>query len=75
MEPTSPGLRSRTIRLLCGQTEGLPSQTNAVNQASESRVGAQRVEAGTHAALGENTQAMAWLERGYDERFNPGVLQ
>jgi hypothetical protein len=27
-----------------------------------------------YAALGENTQAMAWLERGYDERFNPGVL-
>jgi hypothetical protein len=27
-----------------------------------------------HAALGENTQAMTWLERGYDERFNPGVL-
>jgi TolB-like protein/DNA-binding winged helix-turn-helix (wHTH) protein/Flp pilus assembly protein TadD len=27
-----------------------------------------------YAALGEKTQAMAWLERGYDERFNPGVL-
>jgi hypothetical protein len=27
-----------------------------------------------YAALGEKTQAMAWLERGYSERFNPGVL-
>ena len=27
-----------------------------------------------YAALGEKTQAMAWLERGYGERFNPGVL-
>jgi len=27
-----------------------------------------------YAALGEKAQAMAWLERGYDERFNPGVL-
>jgi predicted Zn-dependent protease len=27
-----------------------------------------------YAALGENAQAMAWLERGYRERFNPGVL-
>jgi len=27
-----------------------------------------------YAALGENAQAMAWLERGYGERFNPGVL-
>ena len=27
-----------------------------------------------YAALGETAQAMAWLERGYGERFNPGVL-
>ena len=27
-----------------------------------------------YAALGENSHAMTWLLRGYDERFNPGVL-
>jgi TolB-like protein/DNA-binding winged helix-turn-helix (wHTH) protein/Tfp pilus assembly protein PilF len=27
-----------------------------------------------YAALGDNDQAMTWLEKGYDERFNPGVL-
>ena len=27
-----------------------------------------------YAALGDKAQAMTWLERGYDERFNPGVL-
>jgi TolB-like protein/Tfp pilus assembly protein PilF len=27
-----------------------------------------------HAALGDADQAMHWLEKGYDERFNPGVL-
>jgi TolB-like protein/DNA-binding winged helix-turn-helix (wHTH) protein/Flp pilus assembly protein TadD len=27
-----------------------------------------------YAALGENAQAMTWLERGYSEKFNPGVL-
>jgi len=27
-----------------------------------------------YAALGEKTQAMAWLERGFTERFNPSVL-
>jgi TolB-like protein/DNA-binding winged helix-turn-helix (wHTH) protein/tetratricopeptide (TPR) repeat protein len=27
-----------------------------------------------YAALGDSDQAMAWLEKGYDERFNPGVL-
>ncbi len=27
-----------------------------------------------YASLGDSDQAMAWLEKGYDERFNPGVL-
>jgi len=27
-----------------------------------------------YAALGDTDQAMKWLERGYEERFNPGVL-
>jgi len=27
-----------------------------------------------YAALGDKAQAMAWLERGYTERFNPSVL-
>jgi TolB-like protein/DNA-binding winged helix-turn-helix (wHTH) protein/Flp pilus assembly protein TadD len=27
-----------------------------------------------YAALGDTDQAMSWLEKGYEERFNPGVL-
>jgi TolB-like protein/DNA-binding winged helix-turn-helix (wHTH) protein/Flp pilus assembly protein TadD len=27
-----------------------------------------------YAALGDRDQAMRWLEKGYEERFNPGVL-
>jgi len=27
-----------------------------------------------YAALGDENQAMTWLEKGYEERFNPGVL-
>jgi TolB-like protein/DNA-binding winged helix-turn-helix (wHTH) protein/Flp pilus assembly protein TadD len=27
-----------------------------------------------YASLGDTDQAMRWLEQGYDERFNPGVL-
>jgi hypothetical protein len=27
-----------------------------------------------YAALGDMDQAMNWLEKGYEERFNPGVL-
>jgi TolB-like protein/DNA-binding winged helix-turn-helix (wHTH) protein/Flp pilus assembly protein TadD len=30
--------------------------------------------AGIYAALGDKDQAMTWLEKGYQERFNPGVL-
>jgi hypothetical protein len=27
-----------------------------------------------YAALGDTDQAMNWLEKGFEERFNPGVL-
>jgi hypothetical protein len=27
-----------------------------------------------YASLGHTDQAMNWLEKGYEERFNPGVL-
>jgi hypothetical protein len=27
-----------------------------------------------YAALGDGDQAMTWLEKAYDERFNPSVL-
>ena len=27
-----------------------------------------------YAALGDRVQAMAWLQKGFDDRFNPGVL-
>jgi predicted Zn-dependent protease len=27
-----------------------------------------------YAALGDKDQAVSWLEKGYEERFNPGVL-
>jgi len=30
--------------------------------------------AAIYAALGDRDQAMKWLEKGYEERFNPGVL-
>ena len=30
--------------------------------------------ASVYAALGDKNHAFDWLEKGYDERFNPGVL-
>lgn len=28
-----------------------------------------------YVALGDKDQAIKWLEKGYEERFNPGVLE
>jgi len=45
----------------------IPERSNAsYSHASEIAV--------IYAALGDNNQAMSWLEKGYEERFNPGVL-
>jgi predicted Zn-dependent protease len=30
--------------------------------------------AAVYAALGNNDEAMSWVAKGYEERFNPGVL-
>jgi tetratricopeptide (TPR) repeat protein len=38
-----------------------------------SRAGVSEI-AVVYAALGDNDQAMTWLEKGFDERFNPSVL-
>jgi len=47
--------------------EGLKKRSNsAYSNAAEIAM--------VYAALGDKAQAMAWLERGYSERYNPGVL-
>src|SRR5579872_6814942 len=57
------GRRSDAVRLL----NDLKSRSNpGYSNAPEIAV--------IYAALGERDQAMAWIERGYEERFNPGVL-
>jgi len=68
LDPASRGLRSRTIRLLCGRTEGLLSQTNAMNQASESRSARNESKPGRSRAPGlkcsshpRSSQAIAWV--------------
>lgn len=55
--------RSEAVALL----NDLKSRSNARHSyASEVAV--------IYASLGDADQAMAWLEKGYEERFNPGVL-
>ncbi len=57
------GKRSEAVKLL-GDLKKLsnPGHSNASEIAM------------IYASLGDRDQAMNWLEKGYDERFNPGVL-
>jgi len=56
------GRRTEAIQLLADlKKRSRPTYSNA----SEIAV--------VYAALGENDQAMTWLEKGYEERFNPSV--
>ena len=57
------GRRSEAIRLLNDlKKRSNPGYSNAPEIAM------------IYAALGDRDQAMSWLERGYEERFNPGVF-
>jgi TolB-like protein/DNA-binding winged helix-turn-helix (wHTH) protein/Flp pilus assembly protein TadD len=57
------GKKSEAVKLL----SDLRKHSNAsYSHASEIAV--------IYAALGDINQAMTWLEKGYEERFNPGVL-
>jgi TolB-like protein/DNA-binding winged helix-turn-helix (wHTH) protein/Flp pilus assembly protein TadD len=57
------GKKSEAVKLL----SDLKKRSNAsYSHASEIAV--------IYAALDDKTQAMSWLEKGYEERFNPGVL-
>lgn len=57
------GKRSEALKLL---NELQKRSTPAYSNAAEIAV--------IYASLGDADQAMNWLERGYQERFNPGVL-
>ena len=57
------GKRSETIKLL----SDLKKRSNSIySHGSEIAV--------IYASLGDSDQAMSWLEKSYEERFNPGVL-
>ena len=59
----SSGRSAEAAQLLTGlQKRSNPAYSNAAEIAM------------VYAALGDKAQAMAWLERGYSERYNPGVL-
>jgi hypothetical protein len=49
-------------------------ETSSLNAARSTGYANASEVAMIYAALDDATQAMAWLEQAYDERFNPGVL-
>jgi TolB-like protein/DNA-binding winged helix-turn-helix (wHTH) protein/Tfp pilus assembly protein PilF len=57
------GKRSEAVKLLSDLKR---RSTASYSNASEI--------AAVYASLGDSDQAMTWLEKGYEERFNPGVL-
>ena len=57
------GKRSEAVKLL---NDLKKRSTPSYSHASEIAV--------VYAALGDKDEAMNWLEKGYEERFNPGVL-
>jgi TolB-like protein/DNA-binding winged helix-turn-helix (wHTH) protein/Flp pilus assembly protein TadD len=57
------GRKGEAVQLLTDlKTRSSPGYSNATEIAT------------VYAALGDSDQAMTWLEKGYEERFNPGVL-
>lgn len=56
------GKRSEGVKLL----NDLKKQSSGYSNASEIAM--------IYASMGDNDQAMNWLEKGFEERFNPGVL-
>jgi len=57
------GRKNEAVQLVTGlKTRSSPGYSNASEIAT------------IYAALGDRNRAMTWLEQGYEERFNPGVL-
>jgi len=57
------GKRTEAVKLLSDlKKRSIPGYSNASEIAT------------IYASLGDTDQAMTWLEKGYDERFNPSVL-
>jgi Flp pilus assembly protein TadD len=57
-----------------GKTAAATGLLNDLKQRSENGDPHSAEIAMIYAALGNNNQAMTWLEKSYEERFNPGVL-
>jgi hypothetical protein len=67
LSPPTPRTRlSLLISLLLLAVVAIPSHASHAAHAAEIAM--------IYAALGQNDEAMKRLQKGYDERFNPGVL-
>ena len=57
-----------------GRTKDAVQLLNGLSRASHPEHSNAPEIAAIYTALGDKDQAMVWLEKGYEERFNPGVL-
>ena len=65
-----------TVTVLLGITPQLFAQSQAFTATLSGTVSdpGGALVSGAMLTLGDREQAMTWLEQGYEERFNPGVL-
>jgi TolB-like protein/DNA-binding winged helix-turn-helix (wHTH) protein/tetratricopeptide (TPR) repeat protein len=57
-----------------GRTDKAEELLNELKNRSSSGSAFSPELAGIYTALGDKTQAVAWIEKGYEDRFNPSVL-
>jgi pentatricopeptide repeat protein len=57
-----------------GRTDKAEELLNELKARSSNGYALSSELAGIYTALGDKTQAIAWIEKGYEERFNPSVL-
>jgi TolB-like protein/DNA-binding winged helix-turn-helix (wHTH) protein/Flp pilus assembly protein TadD len=76
LSPDSPAFKANLARAYVAsgkRTEAVKLLSDLKKRSSPSYSNAAEI-AVIHASLGDTDQAMNWLEKGYEERFNPGVL-
>jgi TolB-like protein/DNA-binding winged helix-turn-helix (wHTH) protein/Flp pilus assembly protein TadD len=71
--PTCTANLARALAMSGRRSEALQLLGDLKRRASATYSNASEI-AIVYAALGDSDQAMTWIEKGYEERFNPGVL-
>jgi len=71
--PTFTANLARAYAAMGRRKDAIELQDDLRKRSSPGYSGASEI-ASVYVALGDNDQAMTWLDKGFEERFNPGVL-